>query len=1311
MTDFLLALRVTADGKLAVQGLKDVDGSIRNVGNAAKETAGKQESLTGAVAKGTVAADLLRQAWDKGVETFKEVVARTNEAQLSHARLEAVLRATNGASGQTAKTVEKLADEMARLTVFDDEAIRNAATTLATFDQIGGKAFERIIRLSADLAATGRGDLQTWVAVLAKAGTEPAEALGLLERALGKFSPALKMAIQDAADFGDKQRAITLLLDEVKSRVGGTAEGTYAGLNRQLGGTKKAYDDLMKAAGAKIFDAESKEASVFENVLRALTSTINDNRTALERLRSAAEGFASGGVFGVLFQSAADAQQAAGRAGPGAPNFAKGKIVPAPQSTPPEPPKGDLITQRQRQALREQDLRLEQDYLNEVYKQRAAEQQRELALEEFRHAAGLAGEREFIDRKAAIAAEGARDEIARLQGQVALERQIQSGNFAELGRARKTEKPDEIVAAEQKVQQSREKINALTLQLAEAEKKLGDVRTKAGREVTLYEKQLLEYRTSVARETEDFARGLQSETGDMQLQLDLIGQTEVVQAKANNERRIRLQLNEKILAVEREIEDITKKDNDPEKIALRRKQIKDLLQEAQDQIDAQGGLIERSFDKDNAKRISDNIADAIVEGGPDMGKKLYDLIAAEFKKPIKVAISALIQGGVQSILGAFGLNPSQLANNPTMGLVAGGGALLGGFGAGALGAGQRGREVGSIVGMLFGGLPGAIAGYFTDPHGNANRTASVGTNPSGTYSYSGRSAFGTFGTFNDRWFSDADMGEQLRQYFATQASAENVLAGRMSSAERARAAAALGGSREYSFGTEHGTVEGLGQISRDRFAAIVEAVLPGLGKLVEGFQGTGEALGKFVESIFGLRDAMTDIDTAIAQLAEGSASAVRAQIDAMNRQVERAQGDLSAALEAKDPTAILQAEQQLSTAVMNRYTTELGMVRQLQDAIAQLKDQAYQFQMTVAQRINAVGGSRDLGAISLNRAGSLRAGIGGDANLPGQIRDLNSYMGAIDNWYNARRAEIEQQMAADQAAQQAIAQAQQAAAQARIAQLQGELDLAKAFESVVERTRQMIDEMRLTATNPLSVSGRLGLATSNAEALRGAYDAASGSGKVDAAGRYLDALQARLGLAQEAFQRPSAEYQAVYNEIVSELTRVQGDARSVSEKSLDLQKSIERLQQQANGYAAISAGASTASSGYLDQLNSEALGYYTWAEAEGERLYKEEERRHQEQLDAITGGMDAELYIAARQRETVDLLTQIRDNIAGFLGNAASAPAAPSTSTNGSSDTPAAAAPRDVSITINAGGGVSTSQVVEAVQKAAPLIKRALAHA
>jgi hypothetical protein len=143
---------------------------------------------------------------------------------------------------------------------------------------------------------------------------------------------------------------------------------------------------------------------------------------------------------------------------------------------------------------------------------------------------------------------------------------------------------------------------------------------------------------------------------------------------------------------------------------------------------------------------------------------------------------------------------------------------------------------------------------------------------------------------------------------------------------------------------------------------------------------------------------------------------------------------------------------------MNRYNQEIQMVRQLQELIRQTEEQAYQFAVNIAQRINSVGGHENVAGIALGRAGDLRNRVETSGEPTGMaIDDVNSYVGAIDTWYQSRREEILKQMDAEKQASQAIINAQTAAAQARVQQLQDELAMVQQFQGVVDRTQQMLE--------------------------------------------------------------------------------------------------------------------------------------------------------------------------------------------------------------------------------------------------------------
>jgi hypothetical protein len=112
----------------------------------------------------------------------------------------------------------------------------------------------------------------------------------------------------------------------------------------------------------------------------------------------------------------------------------------------------------------------------------------------------------------------------------------------------------------------------------------------------------------------------------------------------------------------------------------------------------------------------------------------------------------------------------------------------------------------------------------------------------------------------------------------------------------------------------------------------------------------------------------------------------------------------------------------------------------------------------------------------------------------------------------------------------------------------------------------------------------------------------------------------------------------------------------MADHAIDLQEQILEAQKEAAGFQAAAAAATADTSAAMAALNAQALPYYEWAESEGERLYALQRQQHQEQLDAITGGMEVNLFIASKQAEAVDELKEIRRLLAAWAAaNPASA--------------------------------------------------------
>jgi hypothetical protein len=655
--DLEFGVRITADNQVFVNGVKAATEESKRLGDAvrgagdAAESAGKShENLTGAVFKGVGAMEIARKTAELVSETYGEMKEHTEAAQQSHARLEAVLRATNNASGQTAETIGHLADEMQRLTVFDDTQIRDASTTLLTFDKIAGDTFQRVIKLSADLASTGRGDLQTWVTVLGKVGQDPVQSIGLLERSLGKLDPALKVAIQNASDFNDKARAQALVLDEVERRVGGTAQESYRGLTRQMEGTKKAWDDLLRAMGEEIFNAKSKEASIFETQLRSMADNFKSRMgiikeawnslpaavralfgdapvqsqqevlaSQIAHMESVVAALQSGGqnsarAQGELARLRSQQSRMAQAAGPDPWNSEPG-FAPALSQDP--------LTIRQRQALRDQDTQLQQAYWDHVFSLRQNDVQRSMQVEQQRHAALLESDSDYFAHVAQLEQHQVTDRIAQLQGDLAYEKQLLGSASAELARATSAkDRPDEIAAAEGKVADVRAKIRDITADLIDQERRWGDAESKRASAQYLADSQMMDRITAINRAYQDLETTLDRRVKDLEQERDLVGQTDEATRQANVAREIAVQFEDKRREILRQIQDI---ENDPNKHGRRGEAprgARDLPQLFADVAEKSRGLIADIFSR---KRSAD-MWSGLVGGLTDTFKAGWDAV-------------------------------------------------------------------------------------------------------------------------------------------------------------------------------------------------------------------------------------------------------------------------------------------------------------------------------------------------------------------------------------------------------------------------------------------------------------------------------------------------------------------------------------------------------------------------------------------------------------------------------------------------------------------------------------------------------------
>jgi hypothetical protein len=319
----------------------------------------------------------------------------------------------------------------------------------------------------------------------------------------------------------------------------------------------------------------------------------------------------------------------------------------------------NLTTDAQKRELYTQQLALEQQYLDQIYQLRSVANQREVAQLEAQHNATIVGDETYYAKKLQLGEQAEREEIARLQGQLALQKQIQANAQGELGDALKSEDSERIAAAQAKVEEAKARVVTLTSQEQAAETKLG----QTAKDVALARYQAdvahINRMVSIERDEEDYVKGLKDQTEQLQFENDLIGKSEEAQATANVERKLTNDFLAKKRDLTREIADLefNKPSGYEDEAARKRTEIERLDDATQKTIADQKRLIAVGAEARNTVSGWNSVADAIgriatrVSSVRDELKRLLqDLIAVTLKRWVLSIGASLTSGATSSAL-------------------------------------------------------------------------------------------------------------------------------------------------------------------------------------------------------------------------------------------------------------------------------------------------------------------------------------------------------------------------------------------------------------------------------------------------------------------------------------------------------------------------------------------------------------------------------------------------------------------------------------------------------------------------------------
>lgn len=244
--------------KLAGSGTR-ADDAITRFNSKAGETGGATGVMNGYLDEGIalfarmgpliLGAVAALAAFAAGALALQNFIDATSEAEANQAQLAAALKSTGGVSGQTIETLNAHAEALQSMTNYEDDAINKSQALLLTFTKIGGEIFPQATDAIADLAARMGNDLTGATTMVGKALNDPIQGITALSRAGVQFTEDQKNMIKTMVEANNIVGAQTVILKELETQFGGSAEAARATLGGAITSLQNAFGNLFEVSG------------------------------------------------------------------------------------------------------------------------------------------------------------------------------------------------------------------------------------------------------------------------------------------------------------------------------------------------------------------------------------------------------------------------------------------------------------------------------------------------------------------------------------------------------------------------------------------------------------------------------------------------------------------------------------------------------------------------------------------------------------------------------------------------------------------------------------------------------------------------------------------------------------------------------------------------------------------------------------------------------------------------------------------------------------------------------------------------------
>jgi hypothetical protein len=146
------------------------------------------------------------------------------EIEKLNAQTNAAILSTGGAAGRSIEQINGLNASLEKLTGIEAEVIQEGQNMLLTFTNINGKTFDEATVAALDLSVALGKDMQSSALLVGKALNDPIAGLGALSKAGVQFTDDQRAMITGMVEFGDTAGAQAIILGELNTQFGGSAE-------------------------------------------------------------------------------------------------------------------------------------------------------------------------------------------------------------------------------------------------------------------------------------------------------------------------------------------------------------------------------------------------------------------------------------------------------------------------------------------------------------------------------------------------------------------------------------------------------------------------------------------------------------------------------------------------------------------------------------------------------------------------------------------------------------------------------------------------------------------------------------------------------------------------------------------------------------------------------------------------------------------------------------------------------------------------------------------------------------------------------